>query len=81
MNVNFMMSHQNSSCDVRFLTKQNTCGVFCGLKIRGCINFSSFYSQRLYKDFKPIPVLNHLLDSRNTIANFSNMAHKNILKM
>ena len=29
-----MKSHQKSICDVRFLTKQNTCGVLCGLKIR-----------------------------------------------
>ena len=77
-----MVSHQNSSCDVHFLTKQNTCGVLCGLKICGCANFSTvFYSQNLYKDSKPIEVLNHMLDLRNTIANFPNMADKNILKM
>ena len=79
--VNFMLSHQSSSCSMRFWQKY-TFAVLCGLKVCECANFSTaFFSERLYEDFKLIAVSNHRLDSINTVVNFPNMANKNILEI
>ena len=49
----------------------------CGM----CFLTKSTFSERLYEDFKLIVVSNHRLDSSNTIADFPNMANRNISKM
>ena len=47
----------------------------CGMRF---FDKRNIFSERLYDNFKLIVVSDHQLDSSNTIANFPNMAHKNI---
>ena len=45
--VNFMLSHQNSSCSIRFWQKY-TFAVLCGLKVCECANFSTVFFQSVF---------------------------------